>query len=227
MSIIVFDSPDPSHVAGKAQQLYGVGVRGVILYISPINPTGSKVVKKPHIDALHAAGIAVSFVCEGWGGSSNFVHKDINAPCGTRDGAFCSHYLQLLGAPHGITVSPTVDNDVNAEQLEQLCLPYFRSFGATLVTDYKLGAYGCGALLFALENEMPKLLDVPWLSNALGWSRSREYAETGRAIIVQKPQTRLLSIDVDLDVVANDDLASAGFWLPPASPVAPATELAA
>jgi hypothetical protein len=214
--ITVFDSPDPAAVAAKAKTLFADGLRGFIGYLSPINPTGSKVVKKPHIDALHAAGIAVSFVCEGWGGSSNFAHHDINAACGARDGAFCAHYLQTLGAPAGVAVSPTVDNDASPAQLQQLCLPYFRAFKAATPPLYRMGAYGCGALLFALEAEPTKILDIPWLSNAMGWSRSHEYGKTGRARIIQQPQTKLLGIDIDPDVVIGN-LADAGFWMPSAA----------
>jgi hypothetical protein len=217
MSTIVFDSPDPFHVAGKAKQLYDVGVRGVILYLSPINPSGSKTVRKEQIAALHAAGIAVGFVCEGWGGSDNFAHHDISAATGTRDGAFCGHYMQTLGAPASVVVSPTVDNDTSPIQLKSLCLPYFAAFRLALPASYRLGAYGCGALLFALE--ATKLVDVPWLSNAMGWSRSHEYAATQRAVITQQKQTKLLSIDIDPDVVKGDDLAAAGFWLPPSAKV--------
>jgi hypothetical protein len=83
-----------------------------------------------------------------------------------------------------------------------------------------MGFYGPGALLFALEDEKKKILDLPWLSNAMGWSRSHEYAQTGRAIITQQRETRLLHIDVDPDVVKNDDFEAAGFWMPPAPAVA-------
>ena len=226
--ITVFDSPDPAAVAAKAKTLFADGVRGVILYISPGFPAGPKTVKKPHVDALHAAGIAVGFVCEWWGGSDNFVHHDINAAYGTRDGGFCGHYLQTLGAPAGTAVSPTVDNDANPVQLKQLCLPYFRAFRTAMAPTYKMGAYGCGALLFALEadavenstsvniNQPQPIMDIPWLSNAMGWSRSHEYGKTGRARIIQQPQTKLLGIDIDPDVVIGD-LASAGFWMPPAA----------
>lgn len=223
MIISVFDSPDPAAVATHAKELFADGTRGFIGYVSPINPTGSKVVKKAHIDALHAAGIAVGFVCEGWGGSNNFAHHDINAACGTRDGGFCGRYLQTLGAPAGTAVSPTVDNDANAAQLKQFCLPYFNAFRDVLPVTYKMGAYGCGALLFALEGEsdsgninQASIMDIPWLSNAMGWSRSHEYAATGRAIITQQKQTKLLGIDIDPDVVKGD-LAAAGFWMPSAT----------
>lgn len=224
MTITVFDSPDPAAVAAKATQLFAEGARAVILYLSPINPTGPKTVRKAHVDALHAAGIAVGFVCEGWGGSDNFAHGDINGPCGTRDGGFCGHYLKTLGAPDGVAVSPTVDNDTSPAQLNQLCVPYFRAFRAAMASNYKMGAYGCGALLFALEADavdngtsvninQKSIMDIPWLSNAMGWSRSHEYAATGRAIITQQRQSALLGIDIDPDVVKGE-LAAAGFWMP-------------
>lgn len=212
--ITVFDSPDPAGVAAKAKALFDDGVRGVILYISPGYPAGAKTVKKPHIDAIHSAGIAVGFVCEWWGGSNNFEHHDINGAYGTRDGGFCGHYLGTLGAPPTVAVSPTVDNDASPAQLQQLCLPYFRSFRAAFLKPRPMGAYGCGSLLFALEAEPGKIMDIPWLSNAMGWSRSHEYAATGRAIITQQRQTKLLGIDIDPDIVKGD-LVAAGFWMPP------------
>jgi hypothetical protein len=215
----VFDSPDPGAVASKAHALRNAGTEGAILYISPGFPAGSKTVKKPQIEAIHNSDIAVAFVCEWWGGSDNFAHHDINAAYGTRDGAFCSHYLKTLGAPDGTAVYPTVDNDVTNAWLKQLCLPYFRAFRTAMDKSYRMGAYGPGALLFALEAEDPKILDFPWLSNAMGWSRSHEYAATGRATITQQRETKLLGIDIDPDVVKGS-LLDAGFWMPPAPAVA-------
>lgn len=220
MTFQAFDSPDPGQCAAKAKQLAAAGKQAALLYISPINPSGPKTVRRAHIDAIHAAGIAVGFICEGWGGSDNFAHHDINGPAGTRDGGFCGHYMQTLGAPDNVMVAPTVDNDANSVQIQQLVLPYFRAFRSALPQSYAMGAYACGAVLFSLEGEN-NIVRVPWLSNALGWSRSREYLATGRAVIVQRPETRLLGIDVDLDTIGGNDLAAAGFWLPPSAAAAP------
>lgn len=214
MTIAVIDSPNPALVAQKANALRVAGpVEAAILYLSPINPNGSKTVRKAHIDTCRAAGLAVGFVCEGWGGSDNFEHHDITAATGARDGAFCGRYLQGMNTPAGVAVFPTVDNDVTSAQLSQLCLPYFRAFRTALPSQYRMGAYGCGALLFGLEAEPVKIMDFPWLSNALGWSRSREYASTGRAAISQRPATTLLGIDVDPNVL-NPNMKDFGFWLP-------------
>lgn len=214
MSITVFDSPDPSQVAQKAKWLASAGTKGALLYISPGYPAGSKTVKRSQVEAIRAAGIAVGLICEWWGGSDNFAHHDITAAFGSRDGAFCGKYARGMGFPDGSAIYPTVDNDTSKQQLLSFCLPYFRAFRAALDPAYKMGAYGDGALLFALEEENPKILDFPWLSNAMGWSRSREYLATGRASIVQQRETRLMGIDIDPDVTYDPDLSKIGFWVP-------------
>lgn len=218
MTIQVIDTPQPALAASKAKALYAEGVRYAILYVSPINLSGSKTVRRPHIDALRAAGIGVGFVCEGWGGSDNFAHNDINAATGKRDGQTCSNYFDQLGVPAGTAVYPTVDNDTSPSQIKNLCVPYFQAFRAALDSKYRLGAYGCGALLFALEQTETQgvnisLIDYPWLSNAMEWSRSREYAETGRAAITQGPELKggLLGIDIDPNVL-NPKMTDFGFW---------------
>lgn len=225
MSIAVIDSAQPALVAAKAAALKSQGLVAAILYINPLNLGDSKTVRAAHIAALHASGIDVGFVCEGYGGSNNFAHNDITAATGRRDGQVCSDYLDQLGAPDGTAVHPTIDNDVSPTQLKQLCIPYFQSFRAALASKYSLGAYGPGALLFALETvENPRgvqFLDFPWLSNATGWSRSHEYAATGRAAITQQRDTFLLGIDVDPNVL-NPKMTDFGFWrgngVPPPPP---------
>lgn len=209
MVIQVIDSPQPALVAAKAKDLFSEGLRAAILYISPINLRGEKTVRRAHIDAIHAAGIDVGFVCEGWGGSDNFAHNDINAMTGQRDGTTCANYLAELGAPDGVGVYPTVDNDASPSQINNLCLPYFRNFREYLPAKFQLGAYGCGALLFALEKA--GLITLPWLSNASGWSGYRDYLATGRSVIVQQRESRLLSIDIDPDAL-NPAMTEFGFW---------------
>lgn len=219
MTITVLDSPDPRHVASQIGNLKTQGLKAAILYISPINLSGDKTAKKPAIDAIRAAGVDVGFVCEGWGGSSNFVHHDINATSGTRDGSICAHWLDQLGAPDGTAVYAAVDNDAGPAQINQLCLPYFRAFRAALnaprvpsggkQTSYRLGVYGCGALLQALDDA--KLVDFRWLSNAMGWSGSRAYRDGGKWDILQGLQSRVAGIDIDPDQL-NPNRTDYGFW---------------
>lgn len=205
----VLDSPDPRHVAAQIGALKARGLKAAILYISPINPAGDKTAKKPAIDAIRAAGVDVGFVCEGWGGSNNFAHQDINATCGTRDGAMCGHWLDQLGAPAGTAVYPTVDNDASAKQIEQLCVPYFIAFRAALGPHYRMGAYGCGALLQRLDQG--QIINFRWLSNAMGWSGSKAYRASNKWDILQGLATRVSGIDIDPDQL-NPAKTDFGFW---------------
>lgn len=205
----VLDSPDPRHVAAKIDTLKAQGLKAAILYISPINLSGDKTAKKPAIDTILTAGVDVGFVCEGWGGSSNFAHHDINAACGTRDGATCGKWLAQFGAPDGTAVYAAVDNDTSPAQIRQLCLPYFRAFRAAMAPNYKLGVYGCGALLEALDAE--KIVDYRWLSNAMGWSGSRAYRDSNKWDILQGLETKAAGIDIDPDRLHPDKI-DFGFW---------------
>lgn len=211
----VLDSPDPRHIASQIGPLKAKGLKAAILYISPINPAGDKTAKKPSIDAIRAAGVDVGFVCEGWGGSNNFSHSDINGPCGTRDGAMCGHWLDQLGAPAGTAVYPTVDNDASPKQIAQLCLPYFHAFRIALPSKYRMGAYGCGALIEALEAE--GIIDFRWLSNAMGWSGSRDYRASKKWDILQGLATKVQGIDIDRDQL-NPAKSDFGFWKAAAAP---------
>lgn len=215
--IQVLDTPDPRHVASNIQSLKAQGLTAAILYISPINPAGDKTAKKPAISTILAAGVDVGFVCEGWGGSSNFEHHDINAACGARDGAMCGHWLDQLGAPPGTAVYPTVDNDATPSAITQLCLPYFHAFREALPGKYRMGVYGCGALISALDDA--HLIDYRWLSNAMGWSGSRAYRASNKWDILQGLQSKVSGIDIDPDQL-NPAKTDFGFWK--AVPAAPA-----
>jgi len=209
MTVTVLDSPDPRHVASNIAGLKAQGLKAAILYISPINLSGDKTAKKPAIDTIRAAGVDVGFVCEGWGGSSNFEHRDINAAYGTRDGATCGHWLGQLGAPDGTAVYAAVDNDAGPSQINQLCIPYFKAFRVALPANYRLGAYGCGALLEALD--AAKLIDLRWLSNAMGWSGSRAYRASNKWDILQGLENRIAGVDIDPDQL-NPAKTDFGFW---------------
>lgn len=209
MTIQVLDSPDPRHVASNIASLKAQGLQAAILYISPINLAGDKTAKKPTIDAIRSAGVDVGFVCEGWGGSNNYSHHDINATTGVRDGATCGHWLDQIGAPAGTAVYPTVDNDASPSQISQLCLPYFNAFRRTLPEKYAMGVYGCGALIAALD--AADLIKYRWLSNAMGWSGSRAYRDSRKWDILQGLQTRIDGIDIDPDQL-NPDKTEFGFW---------------
>lgn len=212
MTIEALDTADPRRFAAQVAAHKVQGVKNVIVYINPLGLAGDKTAKKPTIDILHAAGMNVGFVSEGWGGSNNFSHGDINGSTGAHDGTVCGGWLDQLGAPAGTAVYPTVDNDVNQSQLTNLCMPYFMAFRRALDPKYKMGAYGCGTLLSALD--AAGLLDYRWLSNAMGWSGSRAYRDAKKWDILQQLPAHVAGIDTDPDVL-NPAKTEFGFWKAP------------
>lgn len=214
--IKVFDAAvDTEH---KINSLKADGIETVIRYISPINMHGEKTIKKSELDALRAAGINVGFVCEGYGGSKNFLHHDITAATGHRDGSACGGYLVGLGAPAGVCVYAAIDTDLGTSQIRNLCFPYFTSFRAALDPRYTLGAYGAGALLAALKSMDPSPIAHTWLSNAMGWNGSRSFKANGNPDIVQSLPHNIAGMDTDPDVL-NPNVRDFGFWA--AKPLAP------
>lgn len=207
-----FDCADPAAMASKAKALYGAGIRYVIAYINPGYLSGAKTIKPAHCAELHAAGLGIAFVCEGYGGSDNFSHHDITAATGAHDGQVCASYMKnVLSVPAGVMCAPTIDNDISAGQIASLGLPYAKAFRAALDVNYAFGFYSAGAMLFALE-DAKVALDYPWLSNAGGWSRTHEYAATGRAKITQQRDTHFMGLDIDPNVLAAG--AEKAFWMP-------------
>lgn len=212
MTIQLVDTDDPRGIAAHVAQFKAQGGTMAMIYINPIWLAGDKTGKKPTIDALHAAGIDVGFNCEGWGGSSGFAHNDISAATGGRDGQVCKDWLEQLGAPQGICVYASIDNDTSPSQIANLCIPYFKAFKIALAGKYRLGAYGCGALLSALDAQ--SLIDKRWLSNAMGWSGSLAYKASMKWDILQGLPTRAIGgVDVDPDQL-NPNTADFGFWNP-------------
>lgn len=222
MTIQAIDTADPRNFAAKVAAFKAQGGTTAIVYINPLGTAGDKTAKKPTIDALHAAGINVGFVCEGWGGSNNFSHHDINATTGRQHAEACFDWLTKLGAPVGVAIYFAIDNDVSQAQYTQYCQPYFENARLLLsTTAYSTGAYGCGFLLAGLDTS--HLTDFRWLSNAMGWNGSRAYrdAKPPRWDILQGLPTRSIGgIDVDPDQL-NPNTKDFGFWLAPTATAVP------
>jgi Domain of unknown function (DUF1906) len=194
--------------------LKAAGVKTVIRYLSPINPSGEKCIKPPEAHAVAAAELRLALVCEGWG---DFAHGAISAGAGERDGEFCARYATTVGAPDNAAVYFAVDVDANAAQIKKLVLPYFASIDAAfkaLAPNLRCGVYGSGAVCEAVM--AAQLADFPWLSCSLGWSGSRAYFSSNRWVLRQHVPATIAGIDCDPDD-ANGDF---GDFAPfaPASP---------
>jgi hypothetical protein len=195
--------------------LKAAGVKTVIRYLSPINPSGEKCIKPPEAHAVAAAELRLALVCEGWG---DFAHGAISAGAGERDGEFCARYATTVGAPDNAAVYFAVDVDANAAQIKKLVLPYFASIDAAfkaLAPNLRCGVYGSGAVCEAVM--AAQLADFPWLSCSLGWSGSRAYFSSNRWVLRQHVPATIAGIDCD------PDDANGGFGdFAPFAPASPA-----
>lgn len=196
---------DTNHdVTGRLSSFKALGIESIGRYINPSNPSGEKTVKAPEARAIAAAGMKLFLVCEGWGGSDNFAHHDINAATGKRDAEFCIDYAEKVGAPTGACIYFAIDTDASQSEIKTFVLPYFQAISDAFAdSDYRIGAYSSGDVLTAVDS----LVDLTWLSCSLGWSGSRDYLNekpTPWAIRQHTPQT-IAGIDTDPDD-ANGDI---------------------
>jgi hypothetical protein len=197
--------------------LNAAGIKTIIRYLSPINPSGEKCIKPAEAQAIAAAGLRLALVCEGWG---DFAHGAISAGAGERDGEWCARYAATVGASDNAAVYFAVDADAGAAQIKKLVLPYFTSIDAafkSLAPNLRCGVYGSGAVC---ETVMAaQLADLPWLSCSLGWSGSRAYLASNKWVLHQHVPAIIAGIDCDPDDASGDF----GDFVPfaPASPASP------
>jgi len=178
------------------------GIKTVIRYLSPINPSGEKCVKPAEAQAIATAGLRLALVCEGWG---DFAHGAISAGAGERDGEWCARYAATVGAPDNAAVYFAVDTDASASQIKKLVLPYFTSIDAafkSLAPNLRCGVYGSGAVCEAVM--AAQLADLPWLSCSLGWSGSRTYLASNKWALHQHVPATIAGIDCEPDDAGGD-----------------------
>lgn len=191
---------DTNHnVTPHLPALTALGVKTIIRYINPGNPSGEKTVKPAEAKAIAAVGMRLGLVCEGWGGAENFAHHDISAEHGKFDAEFCLAYAETLGAPDNACIYFAVDTDASAHQIQALVLPYFQAILAVFTEDqpYRIGVYGSGATCQAVYDA--DLVDLTWLSCSLGWDGSREYLASNQWAIRQHTPQKIAGIDTDPD----------------------------
>lgn len=173
-----------------------------------------KLIHKPEVDAIHAAGLSVLLNFEGRG-------NDINAfsgAMGTNDATLSLNCARNeLGAPVGTAIYFSCEPEnlgsmplATAYALH--VLPYFRAVRSVLGTNYRVGAYTFGAWLDWLFRD--GAIDFAWLPGASGWAGYQAFLASNRWAIRQVPgqlEQNFHGIAVDWDEV-NPTLADIGVW---------------
>ena len=127
---------------------------------------------------------------------------------GTEDGARALEQAGLLGQPQGSAIYATADFDTTSAQQSSV-LAYFRAFKVALEGQGKLGVYANGATCQTAFDA--GIADYTWLAGGMGMRGSREFAESGKATLVQdvgdKKNLDLTGIrdDIDSDTAYAED----------------------
>src|SRR4051812_2902857 len=121
MSEIIDVSAD---CTGRADALFGAGVRTVIRYYSRDTIRPSKRLSRAEAQRLSAAGLRIAIVHEGRHGD---VPENFDRACGVADGSYVASYArETIGQPVGTTIYFGIDFDATPQQIRDRILPYMQ-----------------------------------------------------------------------------------------------------
>lgn len=193
MAVEIFDTPND--VTKKLPALVKAGAKTAIRYISSINPSGEKCIKKPEAEAIGNAGLTLGIVHEGWGGANG---RGISAQDGHRDGPWSVRYMPSIGAGRSAVVYFAVDTDESAAAIKSQVLPYFSAIKEAFDgSQYAVGVYGSGSVLSAVTSA--GFATYTWLSCSKGWAGYKDWLK--KANLIQYTPVKLLGLDVDPDIM--------------------------
>jgi hypothetical protein len=202
-----------NETTSRLDELRSHGVECVIRYIST-NTSGSKVVKPAEAKAIAAAGLKLALVFEIWGGVNNFAHDDIDGDSGADHGNFARQWAASVGAPDNTIIWFAIDTDCTAGQYAQRVKPYFQAARSALRGKYRIGVYGCGYV--CEQAAADGIVEATWLTQSMGFNRSRAFRDSGRWTMLQGPETTLEGLSVDTNEANSDDYgAFVPFQAPP------------
>lgn len=206
----------------RLPQLRAAGVETVIRYY--MRGGSSKVIRRPEVQAIGAAGMRLCIVYEGAGDRISAFSEDI----GYRDAAHCRQYGKSeIGQPAGSAVYFAVDADFPAGLIKSNVIPYFRgvahAFGeGSGLPRYRVGVYGSGAVCEAMLDS--GLAELTWVSCSSGWSGSKAFVASGRWNLRQSLPKLIAGLDCDPDE-ANPEKSDIGAFVPGAAPAVQAATL--
>ncbi len=158
----------------------------------------SKTLTKESAQNATKAGLLTGTVWEASGDNpSNFT-----VDYGLGDGAKALEEATACGQPLGSCIYFAVDFGPTTDQLTKNIIPYFNGVRHNMDGKYKVGVYGAGATLEALETA--KLAEYFWLGGAMGWAGSRTYLASGKAHVVQGLPTTVNGMSIDPDTILKE-----------------------
>jgi hypothetical protein len=158
-----------------------------------------KVMKLPEAEAISEAGMDVGVVFEDGNGLASFTEA-----IGYANGESAFKYAKdVIGQPADSAIYFAVDLNVTGEEIDNNVIPYFRgvknAFEALGSGEprYKVGAYGCGAAVNALQDA--QLCEFRWLSDSTSFNGTESALENGDYDLAQQFHKGLEVCGVGID----------------------------
>jgi uncharacterized protein YgiM (DUF1202 family) len=109
-----------------------------------------------------------------------------------------------IGQPAGSGIYFSVDFDASDSEIESNVAPFFSAIKTAFAeegggtSDYRIGAYGSGAVCGALTAK--GIIDLTWLAMSRGFRGTRAALEAGHFHLAQRaPEATLCGLDVDFN----------------------------
>lgn len=193
-----------SQCASRAAALHAAGVATVIRYYSRDTIRPSKRLSREEALALSAAGLRLGVVHEARRGdlADSFEHAS-----GVADARYARTYgTSTVGQPAGSVIYFAVDFDATAAEVRELVIPYFRGVNDAFAErtgehDYRIGAYGSGAVCAALLDA--QLVGKTWLAQSRGWRGYDAFLSSNRWDLLQAMPSTIAGLECDPDTAPD------------------------
>ncbi len=194
MKIVDTSSNTTSQVVCMASS----GIQIIFRYYA--SPSDSwKIITPSEAHAISDAGMQIGVVFEDGSSLDSFTEDN-----GKKDGRIAYNYATgTINQPFDSAIYFAVDLNVTDAKIQSNIIPYFRGVRKGLEASsgsgkkYKIGAYGCGAVVNTLKDK--GLCEFRWLSESISYNGTEEALHNGMYDLAQKYKAGLQVCDIPVD----------------------------
>jgi hypothetical protein len=193
----------PFKTTAKIPCLLSQGVQTVIRYYNFSNSSSfpEKRLERPEAEALIAHGLRIAVVFQ----QRQNQLADFSEAKGVEAGRRAYRHAQdNIGQPSGSAIYFSVDFDASGAEIENQVAPFFAGIKSAFAeesggrVDYRVGAYGSGAVCASLTKK--GLIELTWLAMSRGFRGTREALNAGAFHLTQRaPEATLCGLGVDFN----------------------------
>ena len=206
----------PFNTTGKIACLLSQGVQTVIRYYNFNNSSSfpDKRLERAEAEVLTAHGLRIAVVFQQRQNQVADFSEEKGIAAGRR--AY-RHAQDTIRQPAGSAIYFSVDFDATSAEIETQVAPFFAGIKSAFAeesgghVDYRVGAYGSGAVCSSLTKK--GLIELTWLAMSRGFRGTREALNAGQFHLSQRaPEATLCGLGVDFND-GNPDRADFGAFL--------------